>query len=501
VKVTGGVFKRIYVYLGACKEGFKAGCSPVIGLDGCFLKTTHEGQLLAAVGIDGENCMFPVAWAVVDAENRANWTWFIEQLLVDIEMYNSRACTFISDKQKGLVEALNQCCEGAEHRYCARHLYSNFTLKHKGLTLKNLFWVIAKSTTVPEWNAVMNEMKTVNEEAFSREKPIITMLDKIRHQQMTRMAAKREAAQRWDRAYGPKIVGIIEKAKSDARFMRADYAGNKKFEVRNTDGLRWSVDLLTKECACRKWKLTEIPCAHAVSRMLSRIIEIDEFVDEYYKKERYLMAYNPVIQPMSGPELWPELGKHPLKSPVKKKQAGRPKKLRKRSQTEPPTGIKMTQTGMQMTCRRCGEVGHNKRTCTARTQPTDAPQLQKRKRERESCSYLKGKCTIVIVTEAEGKEVQSSFYVASILEAVVDFALETVVKVMGYLLLPLQDLPNLPSLVSTSEDQVSALLISDTLGDPTKERTYSLAEPYLVDRMLTESEKLTTDRQFIRVVL
>ncbi|XP_022892018.1 uncharacterized protein LOC111406886 [Olea europaea var. sylvestris] len=315
VEGTRGVFKRMYVYLGACKKGFKVGCRPVIGLDGCFLKTTHGGQLLAAVGIDGENCMFPIASAVVDAENRANWTWFIELLVVDIEMYNSRAWTFISDKQKGLVEVLNQCCEGTEHSCCPRHLHNNFTLKHKGLTLKNLFWVATKSTTVPEWNAVMNEMKMVNEEAFcwfkekpaaqwtrshfqentkcdillnklceafnasiviAREKHIITILDKIRHQQMTWMVAKREAAQRWDRAYGPKIVGIIEKAKLDARFMRADYAGNQKFEVLNTDGLRWSVDLGTKECVCRKWQLTGIPCAHAISGMLLRRIEIDE---------------------------------------------------------------------------------------------------------------------------------------------------------------------------------------------------------------------------------
>ncbi|XP_022849870.1 uncharacterized protein LOC111371957 [Olea europaea var. sylvestris] len=145
------------------------------------------------------------------------------------------------------------------------------------------------------------------------------------------MAAKKEADQRWDRAYGPKIVGIIKKAKADTR----------------------------------KWQLTGIPCAHAVSGMLSRRIEIDEFVDEYYKNERYLMAYNPVIQLMPGSELWPELGKHPLKPPVKKKQAGRLKKLRKRSQTEPPARVKMTRIGIQMTCRRCGEAGHNKRTCIA----------------------------------------------------------------------------------------------------------------------------------------
>lgn len=48
-------------------------------------------MLLAAVGIDGENCMFPIAWSVVDAENKTNWQWFIELLVDDIGMYNPRA--------------------------------------------------------------------------------------------------------------------------------------------------------------------------------------------------------------------------------------------------------------------------------------------------------------------------------------------------------------------------------------------------------------------------
>lgn len=97
-----------------------------------------------------------------------------------------------------------------------------------------MFWAAAKSTIAPEWNAIMNEMNIVNEEAFkwfnekpatqwtrshfqehakfdillnlckasnasiivAREKRIIIMLDKIRHQQMTWMNIKMEAIQR-----------------------------------------------------------------------------------------------------------------------------------------------------------------------------------------------------------------------------------------------------------------------------------------------------------------
>lgn len=37
------VFKRIYVFLSAIKEGFCVGCRRIIGLHGCFLKGLFKG--------------------------------------------------------------------------------------------------------------------------------------------------------------------------------------------------------------------------------------------------------------------------------------------------------------------------------------------------------------------------------------------------------------------------------------------------------------------------
>lgn len=37
---------------------------------------------MAAVGIDVDNCMLPTARAVVDVENKRNWKWFTELLIV-----------------------------------------------------------------------------------------------------------------------------------------------------------------------------------------------------------------------------------------------------------------------------------------------------------------------------------------------------------------------------------------------------------------------------------
>ena len=77
-------FQRMYVRLGAQKEGFLASCRPVIGLDGCHLKGHYGGQLLSAIGRDGNDDMFPVAILVVEAENKDSWTWFMSELMDDI---------------------------------------------------------------------------------------------------------------------------------------------------------------------------------------------------------------------------------------------------------------------------------------------------------------------------------------------------------------------------------------------------------------------------------
>ncbi|GKC99094.1 60S ribosomal protein L34 [Tanacetum coccineum] len=57
-------------------EGWSAGCRKVIGLDGCFLKSTCRGELLTAMGRDGNNQMFTIAWVVVNVENNDNWDGF-----------------------------------------------------------------------------------------------------------------------------------------------------------------------------------------------------------------------------------------------------------------------------------------------------------------------------------------------------------------------------------------------------------------------------------------
>lgn len=78
------VFKAIYVCFDTFKKGFLRSCRPVICIGRCFLKGNFGGQLLAAVGIDGNDSIFPIAHAIVETESNASWSWFLKLLGEDL---------------------------------------------------------------------------------------------------------------------------------------------------------------------------------------------------------------------------------------------------------------------------------------------------------------------------------------------------------------------------------------------------------------------------------
>ena len=166
IKLKDGRFHQCYMSLDACKRGFLAGCRPVICVDGCHLKTKYGGQLLTAVGIDPNNCIFPIAMAVVEVEDTPTWKWFLQTLKDDLHIVNTAPWTVMSDRQKGLINAVTALFPHGQHRFCVRHLYQNFAKKWKGENLKNKLWAIARSYNKIDWRKNMDDMKELNLEAY-----------------------------------------------------------------------------------------------------------------------------------------------------------------------------------------------------------------------------------------------------------------------------------------------------------------------------------------------
>jgi hypothetical protein len=91
-------FQRMYISMVAMRNSFRDGCRPVIGFDACFLKGVYKVQLMAAIGRDANNNMYPISMAVIEAKTKDSWTWFVEALLVDLGPSSPHGWTFILDR-------------------------------------------------------------------------------------------------------------------------------------------------------------------------------------------------------------------------------------------------------------------------------------------------------------------------------------------------------------------------------------------------------------------
>ncbi|GKE35804.1 mutator type transposase [Tanacetum coccineum] len=159
-------FRRIYVCLGALKSGFKAGQRDLLGLDECFMSRPFPMQILIAVGVDPNYGIYPLAYAIVESENKQAWPWFLDCLRDELELVRNLNFTFVTDKQKGLIPALAETFPYVEHRFCLKHIYDNMKLQWRGQQFKDLLWKCATATTVSYLNRNMEELKGANKELY-----------------------------------------------------------------------------------------------------------------------------------------------------------------------------------------------------------------------------------------------------------------------------------------------------------------------------------------------
>ena len=79
---------------------------------------------------------------------------------------DGRQVTFVSDRQKGLINAISNTWPTAYHRACSRHVYANFSKSFAGAQLKQLFWKATKSCNKHDFDEAMTEIKAVKKAAF-----------------------------------------------------------------------------------------------------------------------------------------------------------------------------------------------------------------------------------------------------------------------------------------------------------------------------------------------
>jgi transposase-like protein len=120
------VLQRVYWSFPQSTEAFKH-CRPLVLVDGTFLTGKYRGVFMIAVGVDPDNQLVPLAFALAEGENDDRWCCFMKLVRQNV-LCSSRKICMISYRHHGLLIAAKEHVDGCpplEHRWCMRHFAAN----------------------------------------------------------------------------------------------------------------------------------------------------------------------------------------------------------------------------------------------------------------------------------------------------------------------------------------------------------------------------------------
>ena len=122
VELDGCRFKQMFVALGASLNGFIIGCRNILFMDGAHLCGPYEGSLLGAVGLDADNHLLDVAYAIVLSDNNEDWVWFLSNVR---ECLGGLQPVVMSNRNKALLHAVPKLFGIDCRTYCVIADFSN----------------------------------------------------------------------------------------------------------------------------------------------------------------------------------------------------------------------------------------------------------------------------------------------------------------------------------------------------------------------------------------
>lgn len=395
-------FRSLFVAFRASLRGFLNGCLPLIGLGSIPLKSKYLGSFLSATSFDPDGGLFPVAFGVVDFEDKESWAWFLSRLRRAFEENTEslQRIAFFSDGKEGVEDALRKEFPSSFHPYCTRYLSESFGKEFKNNRLVHLLRRAAHSTTATGFREKMAEIEAVSPEAAkwvqrfdpsrwalafseetrygrlssnveefhddwivgSRDLPVIQVIEAIHGRLVSLFEDRRSRGELWPGFLAPDAEKRLKDSialGSSYRVLRSD---ETEFEVISSPEQSQIVNVGSRSCSCREWQLHGIPCSHAAAALLSCRKDVYAFAEKCFAAASYREAYAGEIFPVPRRIEWSKMdGDFEIVRPPKfRRAAGRPEK--KRVCAEELNREKHT-----VRCSRCNRTGHYKTTCKAET--------------------------------------------------------------------------------------------------------------------------------------
>ncbi|XP_073360082.1 uncharacterized protein [Aegilops tauschii subsp. strangulata] len=166
-----------------------------------------------------------------------------------------------------------------------------------------------------------------------RSKPIKTMTDGIRSKLTVKYQGTKNKIEeaRWE--ITPTYEERLEKSKKYSRFCKVAQSGSPLWQVSSGDKV-YAVKLEAWTCGCRRWDMTGVPCAHAVTAIIKAKLHPEDFVLDFFKKPLYREAYKHIIYLVPGPDLWPKTNPWDINPCVFKSKKGVQQTVRRKGKDE-----------------------------------------------------------------------------------------------------------------------------------------------------------------------
>ncbi|CAI9272226.1 unnamed protein product [Lactuca saligna] len=399
-------FRRVFWAFAPSIKGFHY-CRPVISIDGTHLHGKYKGKMLIAMGVDGNNQILPLAFAIVENESYDTWDWFLSHVKNHVVKDREGIC-LISDRHGGILKAINE--HGSPwleprgfHRYCLRYFINNFYDKFRNSELKALAYRARSQNQIRKFNSIMEEIRKLNpcarqwlvshplirwtlaqdgrrrywllttnlSEIFNsvlkgaRFLPIIACVQLTFYRMVHYFEVRRplgSSSQAHGDTHTPHVVvkQVALMAKASAHSLRSFSREKGIFELITQRGRNVQVvNLEQKTCTCGKWEAFKYPCSHVLSACAKLSLNSWQYVDRCYSIEYYYATWASEFSPLPHEAYSPQ---SPFNELLPNLELLRNKKGRPRS-TRLKNGMDIKEGRNVNLCGICRQPGHNRKRC------------------------------------------------------------------------------------------------------------------------------------------
>ncbi|XP_013601470.1 PREDICTED: protein FAR1-RELATED SEQUENCE 5-like [Brassica oleracea var. oleracea] len=306
----------------------------VIAVDATSLKNRYGGVLFFAKAQDPNSHSYPLAFAVLDGENLASWTWFFEMLKSVIP--DSSELVFMSERNQSLIFAIGNMFPQANHGYCLWHLKEKVKW-HACNVNKNIvghrFMELGRYYTVGDFNS--------SYDSFKKRYPVVYKYNFDTSNSVESMKSVFKEATRWAltpmldcivrkfsdwftqrkdvvcKSIGTRLVPLVENylhdlwAVAQHLSVRELNSYELKYEITDTVGKMFWASLVGKSCTCKVWDYEKFPCLHGLAAYIYFTTNVDgsrlnihELCSKYYWTELWALAYDRTLYVVPDMSSW-----------------------------------------------------------------------------------------------------------------------------------------------------------------------------------------------------